>query len=110
QACALVRPARKQRPRRCLSHVLVLLLLAGCEASEVPLPHADDRIFLRLADVQLGMRQSELLRQRPSIETSPEGEIQEAYAGGRITYGFRGLRDLRLASVRVRMKIGRAHV
>lgn len=94
---------RKQELLRCLSRTFALLLLAGCDANEVPLPQADDPIFLRMADVQLGMRQSELLRRHPSIETSPEGELREAYGAGWITYGFRGLMDLQLSSVRVWM-------
>jgi len=84
---------------------LALLLLAGCDTNGLPLPQADDPIFLQMADVQLGMRQSELLRRHPSLETSPEGELREAYAAGWITYGFRGLTDLRLSSVRVWMAI-----
>jgi len=94
---------RKQELLRCLSRTLALLLLAGCDANVLPLPQADDPIFLRMADVQLGMRRSELLRRHPSLETSPEGELREAYGAGWITYGFRGLMDLRLSSVRVWM-------
>jgi hypothetical protein len=94
---------RRMQLRSFVHRSLALLLLAGCEASVLPLPQADDPIFLRMADVQLGMRQSELLRRHPSLETSPEDELREAYGAGWITYGFRGLMDLRLSSLRVWM-------
>lgn len=94
---------RRMQLRSFVHRTLALLLLAGCDANVVPLPRADDPILLRMADVQLGMRQSELLRRHPSLETSPEGELREAYGAGWITYGFRGLTDPRLSSVRVWM-------
>lgn len=94
---------RRMQLRSFVHRSLTLLLLAGCDANVLPLPQADDPIFLRMADVQLGMRQSELLRRHPSLETSPEGELREVYGAGWITYGFFGLTDLRLSSVRVWM-------
>lgn len=79
----------------------ILAILAGCEPELVPLPQADEPIFVRLADIRLGMRQSEVLRQRPSIEASRDGELQEADGAWWITYGFQHSRERRLYSVRL---------
>lgn len=90
-----------ERLRPHLAGALVLLLLAGCRPEPVTPPQADDPMFLWMADLRFGMHQSELTRQRPSLEPSPEGGLREAYGMGWITYGFRDPRDPRLSSVRV---------
>ena len=87
--------------RRRLSGALILAILVGCEPEPVPLPQADEAVFVRLADIRLGMRQSEVLRQRPSIEASREGELEEADGVWWITYGFQHPQEPRLSSVRL---------
>lgn len=94
-----------ERLRPCPTGALVLLLLAGCGPEPVSLPRADDPMFQSMADLRFGMHQSELTRQRPSLEPSPEGGLREAYASGWITYGFRNPMDPRLSSVRVWMEL-----
>lgn len=100
-----VAPARNDRLHRRLSGALILLFLAGCLSEMLPLPQTDDPMFVRMAGIQFGMRQSELLRRRPSIEASRAGELREAYGPGWITYGFRSPMDPRLSSVRVWMPL-----
>lgn len=95
--------AQSPRVRRA-GFPLFLVVLAGCQPETVALPQADDPVFARLANVRLGMGQTELIKQRPSIEVSPEGELWEPFGSGWITYGFRPDGEFPLTSIRVWME------
>lgn len=94
-------PTRVRRPPCLLSGALILAVVMGCEPELVSLPEVDDSVFTRLADIRLGMRQRELLRKRPSIEASQEGELEEAEGVWWITYGVQHPQEPRLTSVRL---------